>query len=111
MCTVDGEDQELSLPIFVCTQIAHMDASHCRHAVPGLAEWVVENLGLCFVDREIFYLTERDPMHVPLANAKEIADQWYAKRHGRERGHPERQPLKKSSPPEATEQRRTRCFI
>ncbi len=99
MGTIDGEDQELRLSLGVVTEVADVDPRQRGHAVPRLAERVVECLQPRFVDREPAHTVQGDPALLPFAHPEEVAEQGGAQHANGQGRQPVGQPLEEGAPP------------
>src|SRR5262249_57800748 len=59
--TIDGEDQELLLPVLIPAQVTHEGAGVGGDAVPRLAQWVLEGRQPRLVDRELAQRAQGHP--------------------------------------------------
>ena len=62
--TIDGENQELRQPLLVHAQVANVDPCQRGHAVPRLAERVIEGFQQSFVDRELVHFVQGNPVNL-----------------------------------------------
>ena len=81
---VHGEDQELILPLVVLAQVADINAHLSRHAVPRLAQRILERRQPGLVDWELARRSQADPVDPVLPQGPEqIADERDAPRSRR----------------------------
>src|SRR5262249_4893300 len=104
MGAVNGQDQELmgfrlvGLAL-VAPLVADEDAGVSHHAVPRLADWVVESHYARSVLRVVRDGSQRHPQTRRLARPEQVADEGDAHHRGRDSAKPVSQPTQERAPP------------
>ena len=98
MGTIDSEDQEARLSALVIPIIPNVDSCHRCHAVPWLAQGIVESPQSGLVEWETTHFVQSDPVDFSFTHSEEIAEQRYAQHRSRPTAESRiGQPLKEGS--------------
>src|SRR5262245_5648246 len=100
---IDSEDQKLLVEFLAAPQIAHVDASSCSHAIPGLRQRILvpwDDPQSRLVERKLAQRTQQHPIGLFPARhrGRQVAYAWNGDRRRGDQTSQRRQQLEKRPP-------------